>query len=166
MAMNAALTILRPPGDGASPEPRRMLCRPPTGACTMINRDRVVQTFLDLVAINSPSGEEDAIAAELERRLTALGVSASQDSYGDVLGRRGGTGEPLRLSAHMDTVEPGRGSTPVWDGPDISRSDGTTILGADNKAGCAVILEVIQSAIEDAVATRPVEVAISRGEEV
>ena len=132
----------------------------------MINRDRIVQAFLELVAIDSPSGDEDAIAAELEQRLNALGVAASQDSYGNVLGRRDGVGDSVLLSAHMDTVEPGRGITPVWDGADIIRSDGTTILGADNKAGCAVILEVIRSAIEDGAETRPIEVAISRGEEV
>lgn len=132
----------------------------------MINRDRIVQTFLELVAIDSPSGEEDAIAAELERRFRDLGLDVAQDAAGNVLGRRDGHGEPLLLSAHMDTVEPGRGIKPTWDGPDIIRSDGTTILGADNKAGCAVILEVIQSAIEDGAATRPIEVAISRGEEI
>jgi tripeptide aminopeptidase len=132
----------------------------------MINRDRVVRTFLELVAIDSPSGEEDAMAAELVERLHALGLEASQDGHGNVLGRMDGAGEPLILSAHMDTVEPGRGIKPVWDGPDVIRTDGTTILGADNKAGCAVILEVIQSALEDGAKTRPVEVAISRGEEV
>jgi tripeptide aminopeptidase len=82
------------------------------------------------------------------------------------MGRYRGTGEPILLSAHMDTVEPGRGIRPVWDGPDIIRSDGTTILGADNKAGCAVLLEVLASAMEDKATTRPIEVAISRGEEV
>ncbi|WP_373324347.1 M20/M25/M40 family metallo-hydrolase [Tepidiforma flava] len=132
----------------------------------MITRDRVVQTFLDLVAIDSPSGDEDRIAAELERRLRALGLQAAQDAAGNVLARLEGAGEPLLLSAHMDTVEPGRGIKPRWDGPDIIRSDGTTILGADNKAGCAVILEVLQSLIEDGGSHRPVEVAISRGEEV
>ncbi|GIW15108.1 MAG: hypothetical protein KatS3mg063_0961 [Tepidiforma sp.] len=132
----------------------------------MISRDRIVQAFLDLVAIDSPSGEEDAIAAELERRLRALGLPAAQDAAGNVLARLEGAGAPLLLSAHMDTVEPGRGIKPRWDGPDIIRSDGTTILGADNKAGCAVILEVLQSLIEDGGPHRAVEVAISRGEEV
>ncbi len=132
----------------------------------MINRERIVQTFLELVAIDSPSGEEDAIAAELERRLAALGLKCSQDAHGNVLATRPGNGEPLLLSAHMDTVEPGRGITPIWDGEDIIRTDGSTILGADNKAGCAVILEVIQSAIEDGATVRPIEVAISRGEEI
>lgn len=131
----------------------------------MINRERIVRSFLELIAIDSPSGDEDAIAAELESRFRSLGLDVSQDSYGNVLGRREGVGEPILLSAHMDTVEPGRGITPVFDGGDIIRSDGTTILGADNKAGCAVILEVIQSAIEDNATTRPIEVAISRGEE-
>ena len=132
----------------------------------MINRDRIVQTFLELVAIDSPSGEEDAIAADLERRFRALGLETEQDAAGNVIARRPGMGEAVLLSAHMDTVEPGRGIKPVFDGPDIIRSDGTTILGADNKAGCAVILEIIQSAIEDGAETRPIEVAISRGEEV
>lgn len=132
----------------------------------MINRERIVRTFLDLIAIDSPSGDEDAIAAELERRLVALGVDAAPDAHGNILGRRAGSGAPVLLSAHMDTVEPGRGIRPIFDGADIIRSDGTTILGADNKAGCAVILEVIQSALEDDIGTRPIEVAISRGEEI
>ncbi|MBI5947212.1 MAG: M20/M25/M40 family metallo-hydrolase [Chloroflexi bacterium] len=132
----------------------------------MIDRDRIVQCFLDLVAIDSPSGDEDAIAVELERRLVALGLEVAQDAHGNVLGRLAGDGEPLILSAHMDTVEPGRGIRPAWDGPDIIRSDGTTILGADNKAGCAVVLEVIASVLEDGARHRPIEVAISRGEEI
>jgi tripeptide aminopeptidase len=66
----------------------------------------------------------------------------------------------------MDTVEPGRAIKPTWDGSDVIRSDGTTILGADNKAGCAIILEVIQSLLEDGAKRRGIEVAISRGEEI
>ncbi len=132
----------------------------------MINRERVVQTFLELVAIDSPSGEEDAIAVELESRFAALGLDVSQDAAGNVLGRIEGRGETVLLSAHMDTVEPGRGIVPTWDGDDIIRSDGTTILGADNKGGCAVILEAIQSLLEDGSQHRPIEVAISRSEEI
>lgn len=132
----------------------------------MIDRDRIVQALLELIAIDSPSGDEDVIAGELERRLSELGLTARQDAAGNVIARLDGTGEPLLLSAHMDTVEPGRGITPLWDGDDIIRSDGTTILGADNKAGCAVILEVLQSLREAGGAHRPIEVAISRGEEI
>ncbi|HEX6030945.1 MAG TPA: M20/M25/M40 family metallo-hydrolase, partial [Tepidiformaceae bacterium] len=133
----------------------------------MINRDRIVQAFLELVAIDSPSGLEEEIAHELERRLRELGLEdVAQDSAGNVHGRLSGEGDSILLSAHMDTVEPGRGIKPVWDGDEIIRSDGTTILGADNKGGCAVILEVLASLLEDGVRHRPVEVAISRGEEI
>jgi tripeptide aminopeptidase len=132
----------------------------------VINRERIVATLLELIAIDSPSGMEDEIAADLERRLRALGLECTQDAAGNVLAWREGVGEPVLLSAHMDTVEPGRGIKPLWDGPDTIRTDGTTILGADNKAGCAVILEVIQSASEDGAVSRPIEVAISRGEEI
>lgn len=132
----------------------------------MINRDRMVDALTELIRIDSPSGFEDEIAADLERRLGALGVQASADSAGNIHGRVAGHGEPLLLSAHMDTVEPGRGIEPRWDGPDILRSDGSTILGADNKAGCAVILEVVASLLEDGGTHRPVEIAISRGEEI
>lgn len=132
----------------------------------MVDRERLVRTFLELVAIDSPSGHEDAMAEELVRRFRALGWQADQDAHGNVVARRDGVGGPVLLSAHMDTVEPGRGIRPVFDGPDVIRSDGTTILGADDKAGCAVILEVATSLNERGGPHRPVEVAITRGEEV
>jgi tripeptide aminopeptidase len=100
------------------------------------------------------------------RRLQSLGLDSSQDAHGNVHARLDGPDEPVLLSAHMDTVEPGRGIRPVFDGEDIIRTDGTTILGADNKAGCAVILEVIASVLEEGAEHRPIEVAISRGEEI
>ena len=47
------------------------------------------------------------------------------------------------FSAHMDTVEPGQGVKPVLaDG--VIRSAGDTVLGADDKAGIATILEVLK----------------------
>ena len=132
----------------------------------MIDRERLVSEFLQLVAIDSPSGEEDVIAAELVFRLNRIGVEASQDGAGNVLGRLDGAGDALLLSAHMDTVQPGTGIKPVFDGADIIRTDGTTILAADNKGGCAVIFEAIRSVLEDGATHRPIEVAISRGEEL
>ncbi|MGK2964253.1 MAG: M20/M25/M40 family metallo-hydrolase, partial [Tepidiformaceae bacterium] len=132
----------------------------------MINRARMVQSMLDLIAIDSPSGDEDEIAAELLKRLQELGVDAAPDAHGNVIGVLPGEGEAVILSAHMDTVEPGRGIKVVWDGPDVLLSDGTTILGADNKGGCAVILEVIASLLEDGGGFRTIEVAITRGEEI
>lgn len=130
----------------------------------MINRDRLVKTFTDLVQIDSPSGEEEAMAVELTRRLEALGFSVKRDDYGNVVADDGGT-DPILLSAHMDTVEPGRGIKPNVDGDRIV-SDGTTILGGDCKCGVAAILEALESAHEDGVPRHGIEVAFTREEEI
>ena len=100
----------------------------------MADRKRLIETLIDLVRIDSPSGEEDAIDQEVSARLSALGLTVEHDSYNNIIARLEGAGEPLLLSAHLDTVEPGRGIKPELDG-DTLRSDGTTILGGDCKAG-------------------------------
>ena len=51
--------------------------------------------------------------------------------------------EPLLVAAHMDTVVPGEGVKPVLEG-DIVRSDGTTVLGGDDKSGVAIICEILR----------------------
>ena len=129
----------------------------------MINRERLVQTFCDLVSIDSPSGEEEEVAAELTRRLEALGLAVSRDDYGNLIAGDGGR-EPVLLSAHMDTVEPGRGIKPKVEGDRIV-SDGTTILGGDCKAGVAAVLEALESVKEDGTPRVAVEVVFTREEE-
>src|SRR5581483_1445105 len=91
------------------------------------DRERLVQTFLDLVRIDSPSGEEEGMAQEVGRRLAALGAEVLRDGHGNLIARLGGGAEPFLLSAHLDTVEPGRGITPVIEG-DTIRTDGSTVL--------------------------------------
>ena len=130
----------------------------------MIDRERLVKTFCDLVQIDSPSGEEETVAQELAHRLEALGLTAARDGYGNVVASDGRP-EPLLLSAHMDTVEPGRGIQPQVDG-DTIRSGGDTILGGDCKAGVAAILEALQSVREDGRSHRALEVALTREEEI
>ena len=130
----------------------------------MIRRDRLVDTFCSLVRIDSPSGEEEAVAQELTRRLTALGLEVSRDDHGNLFASDEGD-DPIILSSHMDTVEPGRGVTPTLDG-DIIRSDGTTILGGDCKAGVAAILEALESVREDGATRIPVQLIFTRGEEI
>ena len=130
----------------------------------MADRKRLTETLIDLIRIDSPSGEEDAIDQEVSSRLSALGLAVEHDSYNNVIARLDGEGEPVLLSAHLDTVEPGRGIKPVLDG-DILRSDGTTILGGDCKAGVAIVLEALTSVVEKGDNRRAVEVAFSRHEE-
>ena len=56
----------------------------------MIDRARLVKTFCDLVRIDSPSGEEEAMAVELQRRLNGLGLKVERDDYGNVIASDGG----------------------------------------------------------------------------
>ena len=129
----------------------------------------VLETFLALVQIDSPSGEEAAIASDLISRLSSLGCEAWTDPHGNVVGRRPGLGAgaslpPIILSAHMDTVVPGHGVRPqVVDG--VIRSDGATILGADDKAGLTAILTALARTLVDGESSRPVELALTVQEE-
>ena len=129
----------------------------------MIDPEHVVRTFMELARIDSPSGHEDAIATELEGRFRRLGFDVRRDPYGNLIASEPGD-SPLILSAHMDTVEPGRGIVPKLDGDRIV-SDGTTILGGDCKAGITAILEGLQSIAQDGIARIPVEVVLTRDEE-
>ena len=130
----------------------------------MINQERLIETFKEIVKIDSPSGEEEEISQDLTRRLTDLGFQVQRDYHGNVLASEEGD-NPLLLSAHMDTVEPGRGIKPRVEGDRIV-SDGTTILGGDCKAGIAAILEGLESIKEDGLCRRPVQVVFTRQEEI
>lgn len=107
-----------------------------------MNNSSLITLFLDLVQIDSPTGEEDAICEYIRTYLTKLGYEPYTDSYGNIILHVSGVGDPLFLAAHVDTVEPGRGVKPIVDG-DTIKSDGTTILGADNKVGVAILLDIL-----------------------
>ena len=130
----------------------------------MADQERLVKTLIELIRIDSPSGEEDAIDAEVSSRLKSLGLTVSHDSYNNVIAKLPGQGTPVLLSAHLDTVEPGRGIKPIVDG-EVLRSDGTTILGGDCKAGVAIVLEGLAAAMESNYGNRAIEVVLTRHEE-
>jgi tripeptide aminopeptidase len=96
-----------------------------------IDEDRVLQTMLELIRIDSPTGQEQTIAHALSGRLEQLGGTLSRDDTGNLIARFPGSGTPIMLACHMDTVVPGTSIKPVVrDG--VVYSDGTTILGADD----------------------------------
>jgi tripeptide aminopeptidase len=64
----------------------------------------------------------------------------------------------------MDTVMPGRGIKPIRE-KDRIHTDGTTILGADDKSGLAIILEVLRVLRERKLPHPPIEVAFTICEE-
>ena len=130
----------------------------------MANRDRLIKLLKDLIRIDSPSGEEDAMDREISGRLLELGLKVHHDSFNNVIAKLPGSGEPVLLSAHLDTVEPGRGIQPKLDG-DVLRSDGSTILGGDCKAGVSIIMEALTAVVESGAPHLPVEAVFTRHEE-
>ena len=78
----------------------------------MADRERLVKTLIDLIKIDSPSGEEDAMDLEVSSRLEALGLTVSHDSYNNVIAKLAGQGQPVMLSAHLDTVSQAGASSP------------------------------------------------------
>lgn len=108
----------------------------------------VLETFLTLISMDSPSGEETVIAHYLATRLQQLGCSVSTDAAGNIYGTMNASGEtldvsPVLFNAHMDTVPIAVNvQTIIEDG--VIKSDGTSALGADDKAGIAVILTVLE----------------------
>ena len=142
----------------------------------MIDKARLKERVLELVRIDSLSRKERAIALRLKEILEALGGVVFMDDAGSAVGGEVGNlvahfdgnvegAEAMLLSAHMDTVAPGEGVTPVVDG-DVIRSDGTTVLGGDDKSGLAIILEVLQAVREEEVPHGHIDVVFTICEEV
>ena len=140
-----------------------------------VPRDRIVDDFLSLVRISSPSRREGEVARWLTGTLQRMGVQVDVDDAGTKLG--GDTGNllahfpgtvpdapALLLCAHMDTVVPCERITPVRDG-DVIRTDGTSVLGGDDKAGVAAILEAVRIVRERKIPHGPIDVLFTVCEE-
>ena len=142
----------------------------------MINQERIKNLLLELVRIDSHSREEREVAQRIKSYCEELGAEVFIDDAGERVG--GNTGnviarfpgtipqaEAVMMSAHMDTVVPGKGVKPVVEG-DIIRSDGTTVLGGDDKSGCSVIIETIRTLQERNIPHAPIDAVFSICEEV
>ena len=129
-----------------------------------MKKSELLDLFLNLCRIDSPSGEEKSVGDYIINYLTSHKIRASHDAYGNVIAKIAGEGKPLVLSAHLDTVEPGRGVKPVVrDG--VVRSDGRTVLGADDKAGLTAAIAAAQEAVGQGWRIRPLELVFTRQEE-
>lgn len=141
----------------------------------MIRTERLVQSFLELTAIDNPTLHERALSERLRQRYAALGIALEEDGAGTIIGGSAGNlyaylpgGEtlaPILLSAHMDAVAPACGKKPVLHPDGRITSDGTTVLGADDISGLCVILEAVTSVLEDGAPHRPVELLFDAAEE-
>lgn len=141
----------------------------------MVKKERLAETFKELVEIDSVSKEESNISNKIRKLLESMGARTFVDGAGDKSGSDTGNliaklegntkAPPLLLNAHMDTVEPGRGVATVFaDG--VFTSDGTTILGADDKSAIAIILETIRILQEKDLPYGPLELVFTICEEI
>jgi tripeptide aminopeptidase len=112
------------------------------------------------------------VIAELESvglEWSEDGVGASIDStMGNILCRipgRTGTGTPIFLCAHLDTVPPDGPLEPVIE-EGIVRNAGGTILGADDKAAVVVMLEAVRRVVEEGRPHAGIELLFTPKEEV
>lgn len=130
----------------------------------MIEKNKILRTFLELVKIDSPSGNEKNVSLYIEEKLKKLNIQYVIDNYGNVIANAPGRGDAMLLSAHMDTVEPCHNICAKVKG-DIITSAGDTILGADDKAGITEILEALFYLKENKIRHRPLEIIFTREEE-
>lgn len=120
----------------------------------------ITTQFTNLVTISSPSGKEEEMSTYLQKWLTNNKFVYKTDSVGNIYAKNNVKGIPLLLCAHMDTVQPGEYIKPqVKNG--IIASDGTTILGADNKAAIAAIMYAVENSQEQ----KPLEILFTVKEE-
>src|SRR5918998_1431735 len=142
----------------------------------MINQERIKNLLLELVRIDSTSRKERDVAQRIKQYCEEMGAEVFIDDAGEKVGGNTGnviarfpgtipTAEPIMMSAHMDTVVPGRGVKPIVEG-DIIRTDGSTVLGGDDKSGCSVIIETVRCLQEQNIPHAPIDAVFSICEEV
>ena len=148
------------------------------GVCAGMNMERLTRTLVELCEIPSPSKKEGAVAAYIRERIRTLGLTVQEDDAAEHLDGEtgnllvkapGSVDPPLLLTAHMDTVlmptgYPDSVNVMVTDG--IVHTDGCSPLGADDKAGVAIALELLHHKCERADLLRPLELVFTVQEEI
>jgi len=140
----------------------------------MYNKERLLNEFLEYVQIDSETKNEYNFMMHIKAKLEEIGLKVVLGDEGSKCGSNGNniyaylegdsSKEPVMLSSHLDTVQPGNGIKPSVDG-DYVVTDGTTILGGDDKAGIAVIVEAVRSIVENNLTSRPIELLLPIYEE-
>ncbi|SFS92450.1 M20/M25/M40 family metallo-hydrolase [Marininema halotolerans] len=141
----------------------------------MIDEKRLLDEFIELVTTDSETGEERQICDLITEKLQALGFAVTEDDSAKQTGHGAGNliatiegteqGAPcIYFTSHMDTVAPGKGIKPQIEDGWIT-SDGTTILGSDDKAGLAAIFEGLRTVKEQNLSHGKIQLIITVGEE-
>jgi tripeptide aminopeptidase len=142
----------------------------------MLNEQRLITQFMELVQIDSESGSERQIVDYLKQLFIDLGYKPIEDNAGtnaeigagNIIVNIAGnikTDKKLLFTAHVDTVTPGKGIIPeVRDGYIYSK--GKTILGGDDKAGVSAIIELVRVLKEENVTHGDLQIVLTVGEEI
>ena len=141
-----------------------------------VNQERLVQTFLDMVRVNTPPKHEKAASEIACKILIELGFECTYDDAGEKVGGNVGNliafkkgtvknAPTIFFSAHFDTVEATPGLEPIIDG-DVIRTDGKTVLGADDISGMAPILEGMRLLQEQNVPHGDIQLLLTICEEI
>jgi len=144
----------------------------------MVDQQRLIDEFFELVRTDSETKRERAICDLLIKKFSALGLAVEEDDTAAKTGHGAGNlfatwaategmeeVAPFLFTGHMDTVAPGQGIQPRVDADGFIRSDGTTILGSDDKAGLAAMLEAIRVVNERKLPHGKIQFVITAGEE-
>jgi tripeptide aminopeptidase len=140
-----------------------------------INQERLAATFIALCEIDSPSKKEGKVAEYLKSVFQEMGAEVTEDGSADETGSDCGNllvrfsgsldKEPVFLNCHMDTVPPAEGVKVLQQG-EVFTSAGDTVLGGDDKAGIAVLIEVMRTLKGNNKPYGPVELVFTTCEEV
>jgi len=139
-----------------------------------LNREKIVEKFIEYIKIDSPSFEEKNFALVVKEDLEKLGFKVLFDNSkektgsntGNLIGKLKGNPslEPIMFSAHLDTVSPGINIEPVIkDG--LIYSKGDTILASDDKSGIVAIIEGVRYILENKIDHGDIEVVLTTCEE-
>jgi len=142
----------------------------------LVNKDRLSDTFCELVKIDSPSREEKEIVLYLkdlfEKEFNAKTIIDDADketgsNIGNLIVKLDGKlkKEPVFFNAHLDTVEPCRNINVIFENG-IFKSDGKTILGGDDKAAVAILIEALRILKERDIDFGPIELLFTVCEEI
>lgn len=141
-----------------------------------MTNQRLIDEFLELVQIDSETKHEQLIAPILKSKMEDLGFDVIEDDSavrsghgaGNLIATLKGTladVDTIYFTTHMDTVVPGKGIKPELRKDGYIYSDGTTILGADDKAGIAALFDMIKRLKEESVEHGDIQFIITAGEE-
>ena len=143
-----------------------------------LNIDTLLKNFFEILKIKSISRNERSLFDFVKDKLEKLGLTVFEDGCGNSFG--GNTGNliatyipkaiknnpPIFLSAHLDTVPHNLIIEPAIIEGSIINNNSSEILGSDDKAAVAAILEALSFIVNNNIPTGIIYIIFTVGEEL